>query len=746
MAPRSARGRSGRRLALWLTVAVLAVLAAVPPLLAALPGIGWTPPAFERVRAEWRPSDAWLLDRHGEPLHALRMDFRQRRAAWVPLEAVSPALVRAVIAAEDRRFHRHGGVDLLALAAAARQTLTNSARRGASTLAMQVAGLIDPALEAGPAGRGPGRKLRQILAGWRLQNQWGRERVLEAYLNLAPSRGELRGVGALALGLFAKRAAALDRQESALIAALLPAPSAPAPRVLARTCRLLGMQAAEPGCTALAGRFSAALAAPMARWPAPADALHLARRALHTPGQRVSTTLDARVQRLAHRALRDRLAALAGRNARDGAALVVDNGTGEVLAWVGSAGPASRAPRVDGVLARRQAGSTLKPFLYGLALERRLLTAASLLEDTPLALDTGVGIYAPNNYDRDFRGLVSVRTALAASLNVPAVRTLDLLGVAAFHDRLRALGYDTLEREPDHYGWSLALGSAAVSLLEQVGAYRSLATGGLGGALRWQGPAAAAPAAPARRVLPAGVAWLVADILADPAARSRGFGLGSVLAPRFWAAVKTGTSKDMRDNWCLGFSERYTVGVWTGNFEGDAMHGVSGLSGAAPAWLDIMTALHAAEASVAPPPPAGLRRQWVRYAGDIEPARREWFLSGTGSGVVRPPDPAHREPRIVSPPDGLILALDPDIPPTRERVPLSAHPERPGLRWRLDGVLLERGVRAWRPRPGRHVLQLEDAAGRVLDSVGLQVRGAPRTADEQAVSAAPALRVAQPAR
>ena len=153
------------------------------------------------------------------------------------------------------------------------------------------------------------------------------------------------------------------------------------------------------------------------------------------------TTLDANVQTLARNVMEAHLEGLAAHNVRDGAALVVDNATGDVLAYVGSAGPASRARHVDGVRAHRQAGSTLKPFLYGLALERRYVTNASLLDDSPVSLDTATGVYLPQNYDRDFKGLVSVRTALGSSLNIPAVRTLVLVGVEAFRDRLHSLGY-----------------------------------------------------------------------------------------------------------------------------------------------------------------------------------------------------------------------------------------------------------------------------------------------------------------
>ena len=330
---------------------------------------------------------------------------------------------------------------------------------------------------------------------------------------------------------------------------------------------------------------------------------------------------------MARGVMQDHLRGLALHNVRDGAALVVDNATGDVLAYVGSAGPASRARHVDGVRARRQAGSTLKPFLYQLALERRYLTNASLLDDSPLGLDTATGVYLPQNYDRDFKGPVSVRTALGSSLNVPAVRALVLVGVEAFRDRLNALGYAGISEDGEFYGYSLALGSAEVSLWEQVAAYRTLARGGLAAPLRLR---ANDPAQAPSRMLAADATFLVTDILGDRAARVTTFGLDNNMNTAFWSAAKTGTSKDMRDNWCIGYTDRYTVGVWVGNFEGDSMRDVSGVTGAAPAWHDIMLALHARQRAQ---PPVGSGR---RHASVASRSSLRWNRRGA-NGSLRVP-------------------------------------------------------------------------------------------------------------
>ena len=330
------------------------------------------------------------------------------------------------------------------------------------------------------------------------------------------------------------------------------------------------------------------------------------------------------------------LSALAERNVRDGAVLVVDNTTGEVLACVGSAGAASRAANVDGVQSPRQAGSTLKPFLYEMALERRYLTAASLLADSPLSFDTASGVYIPQDYDHEFKGLVSVRTALASSLNVPAVRTLVLDGVEAFRNHLHDLGYSNIRQDGQYYGYSLALSSAEVTLWQQAQAYRSLARGGEWSPLILQ-PMDDAAASP--KLLAADASYIVSDILGDPAARAVRFGLDDHLNTAFWAAVKTGTSEDMRDNWCIGFSRQFTVAVWVGNFEGDSVHDVSGVTGAAPIWHDLMDALQAGATSKPPDPPAGMTPMLTHFSPAVDrPADGRRQSSSRGGAGRRAPE------------------------------------------------------------------------------------------------------------
>jgi len=706
--PRSTRGwLPARRVRRWVLLGCLGGLWA--PV--------WAGPSFEQVRAGHQPSDLTLLGRDGSPLQTLRIDPTVRRLAY------SPALCAAVVLSEDRRFAEHAGIDWGGFA---RGTWARASGQGpvqgASTITMQLAGLIDAAHARPGGGRSVPGKLRQMLAARELEAGWRKPQILEAYLNRVPLRGELVGVPAAAQGLFGKHPSGLDVEESAVLAALIRAPNAPLAQVQQRACALLQVQ--QRGCEPLEGVLSQALGP---RRPAPATlnwAPHYARAWWKAQGQRAPaearTPLDARLQRLAVLQLRQQLAELGGRQVQDGAVLVLDNASGEVRAWVGSSGGLSEAAQVDAVQARRQPGSTLKPFVYGLALERRLITPASLLEDAPTALPTGGSLYMPQNYDRQHHGWVSVRAALASSLNVPAVKVGAMLGPDAMFERLNAWGL-RLSHSGGWHGLALALGSAEVSLLDLSNAYRALANGG-----QWSPVRLVSLAQPVsqRRVADAAATALVRDILADNNARALTFGLDSALLTRGWALVKTGTSKDLRDNWCIGSTDRYTVGVWVGNADGQPMHQVSGTTGAAPIWRALVQALHDAQPSVAPAWPAGVQARALRMADGVW--RREYFLTGTEPAQPQQALSAQAQPAgvggfgIQQPAQGSVYALDPDMPPAVQRLVFEGEPGE----WWLDGRRIGRGPRLhWTPQPGRHRLVLRRGAV-TLATAQFEVRGA----------------------
>lgn len=706
-------------------IASAAALAAVVSLAAIV--LCWpAAPTFDSVRARWRPSDAQLLDRHGEPIHELRIDAHGRRLAWAPLAAISPALQQAVIASEDHRFLRHHGVDFAAIASAAAGRFAGGRPRGASTLTMQLAAMLDPRIaRAGTRPRSAAQKLRQMLAAVALERRWTKPQILEAYLNLVTYRGEIEGIGAASRVMFGKAPDGIDAAEAIVLAALIKAPNARRAALERRSAALRSAMGAQsrlldaPAAQDLSSAIDRALAARARDFTRITLAPRVAEQLLREGRLTAQSTLDRSLQAFALGALRRHVAEVHDRNVDDGAVLVAENSTGEVWAYVGGTGALSSAPYVDGVRAMRQPGSALKPFLYALALERRLLTPASLLEDTPLELPEQRGLYRPLDYDREFRGLVSMRVALASSLNVPAVRTIDMLGVEAFTGQLRALGFQGIVEQGDYYGAALALGSADVRLWDLVNAYRTLANGGRYSTLRL----ASGAAEPARQIYSSATAFLISDILADRASRATTFGLENSLATRFWSAVKTGTSKDMRDNWCVGYDARFTAGVWVGNFSGAAMHDVTGITGAAPVWLEVMNYLDQRFGGSAIPRPAGVTARMVEFPQSVEPPRMEWFIAGTEPDIQT----AHLDDtaRILSPAPDTVIAFDPDIPAAHQRVAFVASTAARNAHWTLDHKTLGPADRVtlWAPAPGIHTLALADARGHPLDSATFKVRG-----------------------
>ncbi len=710
--------------------------------------------SFTEVQQRYQSSDAVLTDRNGVALHQLRMNPNARKLAWVTLADVSPALRRALIASEDKRFYQHGGVDWNAVAAAAWGNVWNEKTRGASTITMQLAGLLEADLRRQASTRSFRQKISQALVAQWLEQSWRKDQILEAYLNLVAFKGELVGVHTLSRVMFDKHPGGLDHLESAIAVALIRGPNASVSKVAERACATLKEQGLAQFCANLPGKVTLyfvrlTASSDVARTiTGPQLAPHFSRKlfAANKESLVIRSTLDAGTQEFARDALVRHLSALVQRNVEDGAVLVIDNQSGDVLAWVGSSGHLSDASQVDGVLALRQAGSTLKPFLYELAIEKKWLTAASLLDDSAVNLPTASGLYIPQNYDKHFKGLVSVRTALGSSLNIPAVRTLVMVTPERFFRRLQQLGF-TLRESGDYYGYSLALGSADVSLLALTNAYRTLANQGRFAALRSSDKDPLKPLQ--SRVMDPAAAFIVSDILADSAARAVTFGLDSSLSTRVWSAVKTGTSKDMRDNWCVGYSERYTVGVWVGNASGAPMWDVSGVTGAAPVWQEIMHYLHqrkvaqrdilsvvgrpkntTAESKPATPP-AGVIRRDIVYEGHIEAARTEYFLPGTEQNEIRIARSGQIRPRISYPTTGMLVAIDPDMPPDRQRLRFLAQGVKNAY-WRLDGkppgktdsAARDAGGIDWMPWPGKHRLQLLDSGGKVLDEILFEVRGA----------------------
>lgn len=652
-----------------------------------------------------------LVDRHGMPLSHLTL-ADSTRSAPVTADHLPADLIACTLAAEDKRFHDHGGVDLLATGRAARDFLAkHRIVSGASTITQQLIKISSPA-----ANRGLLTKLREALAARHLEMIWSKERILTAYLNRL-DYGNLRiGTAEAARFYFQKPLADLSLAECALLAGIPQAPSRLNPlrhpnRSLAR--RNLVLQRLAALGTIAPARIETALAEPLtlrplhqpqpAPWLAtltpPATAIA---NPLH-PGE-ISTTLDLNLQRDFEAIVHEETSRLQSANLRHASVVAINNATGEILALVASANwNDPRGGQLNGALTPRSPGSTLKPFTYLLDIEQRQLTPASILADIPSPYRTPEGLNLPENYDHAYRGPIPLRTALACSLNVPAMRELNALGgPTPLHDLLTTLGLTTLGTNPNAYGLGLTIGNAPVRLLELTNAYATLARYGR------QLPPVLFPTdnPPTESRLPFSATsfFLIADILSDSTARAPAFPVGGPLDLPFRCAVKTGTSSDFRDNWCIGFTPEFTIGVWAGNFESQPMKGISGVTGAAPIFHRAMVRIHRDTPPTWPAPPSDLTKVTIDVRNgkvisdntENPHARHDWVpsnsiptlataddYSATGKALISPifsawfaspfnlrrselevdPKPMLTEPlKIITPADNAIFLLDPEVP------------------------------------------------------------------------------------
>jgi penicillin-binding protein 1C len=713
-----------KRLA-WIALALL-----VSPVLAwglvaawpgAPPGQGYGPQTRRVIFAQGGAGQG------GVPLASLS-NPQLRAGPWLGAKEIPPLVAAAAQAAEDRRFLAHAGVDPWALVGAVWANLrANRVVRGGSTITMQVARLEHPSR------RTVGAKLREVARALWLEARLSKQEILAQYLNRAPFGGPLVGLGAASQALLGKSPQRLSPAEAALLLALPQDPSRllrqdQRPRLTARRDAILTAMARAG--VLMPAELERALGAPVVLDPLPPPALE-APHFVQALAARLPPDAPATVETYIEPGLQHDLASLVrtacqGRRQlglRQAAALVLRNRDRAVLAWVGS--PDFREPeagQVDGVLALNQPGSVLKPFLYSLALERGY-TLATMLKDEPLALPMqGGAAFRPADYDRLHRGPVSLRVALASSLNLPALRLAQELGPPAVLARLRELGL-SLPQAAEHYGLGLALGDGEVSLLALTQAYATLAGGGVWAPARlWRGQPGERPSP----VIDPHAAALVTAALNDDRARSLGFGREGVLALPFPAAVKTGTSQHHRDNWCLGYTADYTVGVWAGNFEGQPMRGVSGVSGAAPLWRQVMLLLHRDHPGNLPADPE-LRRLWAcpesgLLASAACPAREEEMFAPSApppgqcnlhgllatSASASPPRLTLLAPVVEG-----VYALDPDVDPSLQVLTCRAQVQGQinQAAWRLDGLELASSGEPLRARvrltPGRHRLEVK---------------------------------------
>ncbi len=659
-----------------------------------------------------------LLDRHGQTLREVRVDEPFSRE--VRFDEVPANVVQALLAAEDKRFFRHSGVDLLATARAAWTGVRcGRVTSGASTITQQLVKI------ATPRPRTVRTKAIEAATALRLEQLWTKEHIFAAYVNRLDFGNLNIGVASATNYYFGKPLADLSDAEAAFLAGLPKNPRRLNPhiaRVAAQRRQQTVLRRMQAAGWLTADQFDRASAEPL-RLLAPRRIFRaphfvdLALRELPADAPaKIQTTLDLDLNRFVESTVRGRLVQLRAQNVRNGAAVVIDNASGDVLALVGSEDYfAPGTGQVNGAWARRSPGSTIKPFTYLLALERGA-TPATIVADVPAVFATSTGVYRPDNYNHRCYGPVSYRRALGNSLNIPAVRVLASIGGApVLAERLRAWGITTLDRPAEQYGLGLTIGNAEVRLLELTNAYAALARGGewmpwrvVDGERRTPNAKRQTSKSDLRATQHSTFntqlsASLIADMLADNSARMLAFGANSALRFDFPVACKTGTSTDFRDNWAMGFTPEFTVGVWVGNFDGSPMRDVSGVSGAGPILHAIFEHLHATRGTNWYPSPASIIERDVhpltgKLIGNAKsdavrekflatrlpemesPADydatgkvklgaeyQDWLASAENSLSKRAAaDDAHAPLRLLAPLPGATFLLDPDVPTSRQ--------------------------------------------------------------------------------
>jgi penicillin-binding protein 1C len=675
-----------------------------------------------------------VRDRRGIPL-SVTYQNNWNYNDYLPLHEIPQLVQTAFVIAEDRRFYRHSGVDWFGRFNAVRQNISAwRAVRGASTITEQVVRLLHP------RPRTVWSRWLEGFEAWEVERRFAKDAILECYLNQVPYSGQRRGVVQAARYYFDRDLDTLNNAEMLALAVLVRAPGRMdlhrGDEQIRRPLAVLASQMEETGVLPRAGSseiLTEELAVRKAAMEARAS--HFVRyvQGLDIPARllvngRLLTTLDSSLQDTIRKILDRRLQELRNRGVRNGAVLVVDSQSREILAWVnaGSDDPERNAGDIDAVLSPRQPGSAMKPFLYALALEKGW-TPATLIDDSPLAIPVGAGLHDYRNYSHQNYGPLRLRDCLGNSLNIPAVKTIQYTGVNELLKRMKELGCKSLFRTASYYGEGLALGNGELTLLELVQAYAALAREGefrpltaVLGDNSGEGEK--------RRVFSAETSSLIANILSDPEARRLEFGSGNLLNFPSQTAVKTGTSTDYRDAWAMGFNHRYTVGVWMGNLDARPMQGVTGSIGPALVLRSVFAELGRFEESR----PLYLSPRLVSMticqgSGELAtpgcPAMREWFepgkipkrrclLHGKGEAESRHADAptVNRGIALVQPTAGLQLALDPRIPRELEAFPLELAKglKTRKIEWLMDGKIIgttEKRVNRflWQLSRGNHV-------------------------------------------
>ncbi|MGA2763109.1 MAG: transglycosylase domain-containing protein [Spirochaetia bacterium] len=690
----------------------------------------------------WPALDAFLADATGT-----RITDRDGRLLSVvtapggglreilPLEEIPATCRELFVRLEDERFYSHPGVDPLAMARALSSLLRGGPRSGASTITMQLSRIVSPHPHSLPG------KLVEVFRALQIESRLSKDRILSLYLNSLPYRRNTRGVAAAAWTYFGADIAALSPAQLLVLAIIPRNPSLYDPFDHPEDVIATASAASEgKGLDIAPDEIRRAVLSVRSARP-PLHAPHFARFVmeqlrrgkLRPADGEVRTTLDSQLNSFIEERTRFYLDRYASARVTNAGVVAIDNASGSVLGWVGSRdfSDAERSGQIDGVLVRRQSASTLKPFLYAGALETGW-TAATLLPDSPIEFTSSADeTYRPSNFDRRSHGVVRLRTALASSLNVPAVYTLSRVGLPAFIRELHELGFALPADAGARYGLGMAIGNAEVSLLELARAFSVFPRGGTLPDLR----IAAAQPRGATRIFSPFTAWLICNILSDPSARATGFGTRTYFRTPFPAMFKSGTSSEFTNLWCLGATPRFTVGAWAGNFDGRAVINKTGSIVPTQLVVDVLDHLQSdveefrkpagvVEARTdtltgkrAGPGSSSVRTEYFRDPEQVPelapaasgPGKRESLLLESLLG-------REDKVRILFPANGQVFYVDPTVPASDQAIPLIAA-ARGGekISLFLDGVEIAHDVPgsslSLQARPGAHVLVARTSEG-----------------------------------
>ncbi|MBO7190832.1 MAG: penicillin-binding protein 1C [Elusimicrobiaceae bacterium] len=669
-----------------------------------------------------------MADRNGAPMRGF-LSSNNTYYYPVSLGEISPWFIAAVVAAEDKRFYYHHGVDVQAVLRAFFQNARKGeVVSGASTITQQLVRAIEPRPKTFWG------KTSEAWQAVKWEQTHSKEEILEAYFNYIELGNLTQGVQAAAQFYFGVDAAEVSLSQAAFLVGIAKSPTRYNPlkhfaRTLKRRDYVLERMRTEKLIDEEMYRLSKEEPVVLRVPQRPFEAPHFTRflHQLLPPGTSyVRTTLDKDLQVYAEKLVKNHLQKLHDKHVTQAAVIVLENSTGAVLAYVGSADYYKNPDgQVDGVRALRQPGSSVKPFVYGLAFEKGLLTPATLLQDEDTFFEGG---FRPRNYDENFHGEVPARNALACSYNIPAVKVAEKLGAPAILQLLRSAGLTELTRPADFYGLGLALGNGEVQLLHLANAYAALARGGLYKPIVVSFEPFIALPGGQKQILSPQSAYLVSDILSDNQARAAAFGLNSPLSVPFELAAKTGTSKDYKDNFTLAYTPRWTIGVWAGNFDATSMRQISGVTGAGPIMHDLAVYLQQNYPSPPFEQPEGVVRAAVcKQSGllagpSCTHKQEEVFLkqylpevcSGNHTRVV--PKTA-----ILSPTDKDVYQWDSAVASGLQKVRFEATCAAEVCTWILDGKKQPKtSCRHWWPlQVGKHVLQV--SCGNETDSVSFEV-------------------------